>query len=61
MKLEPERMRDTIPHISERIEAAELKALHAEASGILEETTGKQRYREHKAVDIFDILSQSVE
>ena len=32
-----------------------------EASGILEETTGKQRYREYKAVDIFDILSQSVE
>lgn len=32
-----------------------------EASGVLEETTGKQRYREYKAVDIFEILSQSVE
>jgi len=32
-----------------------------EASGVLEETTGKQRYREYKAVDIFDILSQPVE
>jgi Fic family protein len=31
-----------------------------EASGVLEETTGKQRYREYKAVDIFDILSQPV-
>lgn len=31
-----------------------------EASGVLEETTGKQRYREYKAVDIFSILSQSV-
>ena len=32
-----------------------------EASGVLEETTGKQRYREYKAVDIFEILGQSVE
>lgn len=32
-----------------------------EASGVLEETTGKQRYREYKAVDIFGILAQSVE
>ena len=32
-----------------------------EASGILEETTGKQRYREYKAIDIFDILSRPVE
>jgi Fic family protein len=31
------------------------------ASGVLEETTGKQRYREYKAVDIFEILSQPVE
>ena len=31
-----------------------------EASGILEETTGKQRYREYKAIDIFDILSRPV-
>lgn len=30
-----------------------------EADGILEETTGKQRYREYKAVDIFEILSNS--
>ena len=32
-----------------------------EASGVLEETTGKQRYREYKAVNIFDILSRPVE
>jgi len=32
-----------------------------EASGVLEETTGKQRYREYKATDIFEILSQPVE
>ena len=32
-----------------------------EASDVLEETTGKQRYREYKAVDIFDILSRPVE
>lgn len=32
-----------------------------EAQGVLEETTGKERYREYKAVDIFDILSDSVE
>lgn len=31
-----------------------------EASGVLEETTGKQRYREYKAVDIFEILSQPI-
>lgn len=31
-----------------------------EASGVLEETTGKERYREYKAVDIFEILSQPV-
>ena len=31
-----------------------------EADGVLEETTGKQRYREYKAVDIFDILSRPV-
>jgi Fic family protein len=31
------------------------------ASGVLEETTGNQRYREYKAVDIFEILSQPVE
>ncbi len=31
-----------------------------EANGILEETTGKERYREYKAVDIFDILSTTV-
>ncbi|MDZ7850238.1 MAG: Fic family protein [Halodesulfurarchaeum sp.] len=30
-----------------------------EAKGILEETTGKQRYREYKAVDIFAILSNA--
>lgn len=32
-----------------------------EAEGILEETTGKQRYQEFKAVDIFDILTRSFE
>ncbi|GAA0263223.1 Fic family protein [Halobacterium noricense] len=31
-----------------------------EANGVLEETTGKQRYREYKAVDIFEIISQSL-
>lgn len=31
-----------------------------EANGVLEEITGKQRYREYKAVDIFDILAQPV-
>jgi Fic family protein len=31
-----------------------------EQKGILEETTGKDRYREYKAVDIFDILSKSM-
>jgi Fic family protein len=32
-----------------------------EAAGVLEETTGKERYREYKAVDIFDILSESLD
>ena len=32
-----------------------------EAQGILEETTGKQRYQEFKAIDIFDILSRPFE
>jgi Fic family protein len=32
-----------------------------EAQGILEETTGKQRYQEFKAVDIFQILTRSFE
>ena len=31
-----------------------------EASGVLEETTGKQRYREYKAVNIFDIISRPI-
>jgi len=30
-----------------------------EAQGILEETTGKERYQEFKAVDIFEILTRS--
>lgn len=32
-----------------------------EATGVLEETTGKERYREYKAVDIFDVLSESLD
>ena len=32
-----------------------------EAQGVLEETTGKERYREYIAVDIFEILSNSLE
>lgn len=32
-----------------------------EEQGILEETTGKQRYQEFKAVDIFEILTRSFE
>ena len=32
-----------------------------EAQGVLEETTGKERYREYKAVDIFEILSNTVD
>lgn len=31
-----------------------------EAAGVLEETTGKQRYREYKAVDIFGIMSETL-
>jgi Fic family protein len=33
--------------------------LELEKSGVLEETTGKERYQEFRAVDIFDILTQS--
>lgn len=37
-------------------------AIHElESRGVLEETTGKERYQEFKAVDIFDILTQSFE
>lgn len=32
-----------------------------ETQGILEETTGKQRYQEFKAVDIFEIMTRSFE
>jgi len=32
-----------------------------EASDVLEETTGKERYREYRAVDIFEILGESFE
>jgi len=32
-----------------------------ESQGLLAETTGKERYREYKAVDIFDILTQSLD
>ena len=32
-----------------------------EDEGVLQETTGKERYQEFKAVDIFDILTQSFE
>jgi Fic family protein len=31
-----------------------------EAAGVLQETTGKERYREYKAVDIFEIMSGSL-
>jgi Fic family protein len=30
-----------------------------ETEGVLQETTGKQRYQEYKAVDIFEILTES--
>jgi len=33
--------------------------IELEAEGVLEETTGKQRYQEFRAVDIFDILTES--
>lgn len=32
-----------------------------EAAGVLEETNGKERYQEYKAVDIFEILTSSFE
>jgi len=32
-----------------------------EAAGVLEETSGKQRYQEYKAVDIFETLTKSFE
>lgn len=32
-----------------------------EAEGVLQETTGKQRYQEYKGVDIFEILTESLE
>jgi len=32
-----------------------------EDEGVLQETTGKERYQEFKAVDIFDILTRSFE
>jgi len=32
-----------------------------ETAGVLQETTGKDRYQEFKAVDIFDILTRSIE
>jgi len=32
-----------------------------QAQGVLKETTGKQRYQEFKAVDIFEILTRSFE
>jgi len=32
-----------------------------EGEGVLQETTGKERYQEFKAVDIFDILTRSFE
>lgn len=37
-------------------------AIHElESQGVLTETTGKERYQEFKAVDIFDILTRSFE
>lgn len=35
--------------------------MELEESGVLEETTGKQRYQEFRAVDIFGILTDSFE
>ena len=32
-----------------------------ETAGVLEETTGKERYQEYRAVDIFEILTESFE
>lgn len=51
--------------VAEMLDVSDQTARNAlselEASGVLEETTGKQRYREYKAVDIFEILSRPVE
>ncbi len=50
--------------VSEMLDVSDQTARNAlsalEERGVLEETTGKQRYREYKAVDIFEILSNSV-
>lgn len=35
--------------------------MELEESGVPEETTGKQRYQEFRAVDIFEILTDSFE
>lgn len=35
--------------------------MELESTGVLEETTGKERYQEFRAVDIFDILTESFE
>ena len=35
--------------------------LELEDAGVLEETTGKQRYQEFRAVDIFDVLTENFE
>lgn len=43
-----------VSHQTARNAIAEL-----ESQGVLEETTGKERYQEYRAVDIFDILTRS--
>jgi Fic family protein len=35
--------------------------MELQAAGVVEETTGKERYQEFRAVDIFEILTESLE
>jgi DeoR/GlpR family transcriptional regulator of sugar metabolism len=55
----------TTNDVAEMLEVTSQTARNAigelEAQDVLTETTGKERYREFKAVDIFEILNKPVE
>lgn len=55
----------TTANVEEKLDVTHQTARNAirelEASGILEETTGQDRYQKYKAVDIFDILNEPIE
>jgi Fic family protein len=53
--------KDVVDMLDVSDQTARSAIIELESQGVLEETTGKDRYQEFKAVDIFEILTRSFE